>query len=151
VPGIVPRNCAVVALGLLDATTGTDREVEPAAGESFVVMFEEQFGHVQSRDTDRPLSFVQKTGGKVATQFEPVEHPEVPVPSFVVEDFSTDDSARLERELRSIDDQTILGTWHPEISALYARLVAATPGLFRRDPDKSSGRYTMRYMLRRLE
>src|SRR5688572_27369369 len=97
------------------------------------------------------LSFVQKTGGKVGTQFEPVEHPEVPVPSFVVEHFSTDDSARLERELRSIDDQTILGTWHPEISALYARLVAATPGLFRRDPDKSSGRYTMRYMLTRLE
>jgi hypothetical protein len=36
-------NCAGVAPCLLGATTGTDREVESAVGESFVVMFEEQF------------------------------------------------------------------------------------------------------------
>jgi len=37
----------------------------------------------------------------------------------------------------------------PEISALYAKFVSATPGLFRRDADKASNRYTLRYMLTR--
>ena len=87
----------------------------------------------------------------MGTQFEPVAHPEVLVPAFVIEHFSTDDTARLQRELRTIDDQTMVGTWNPEISALYARFVSATPGLFRRDPDKTSRRYTMRYMLTRGE
>ena len=97
------------------------------------------------------LSFVQKTGGKVGTQFEMVDHPEVIVPTFVGEHFSTDDSGRLERELRAIDERTMVGTWNHEISPLYARFVSATPGLFRRDPDKASRRYTMRYMLTRVE
>ncbi len=87
----------------------------------------------------------------VGTQFELVDHPEVLVPAFVTEHFSTDDTARLERELRTIDDQTMVGTWKPEITALYARFVSATPGLFRRDPGKASRRYTMRYMLTRTE
>ena len=85
-------------------------------------------------------SFVRKTGGKVGTQFEPVDHPEVLVPGFVAEHFSTDDSARLERELRRIDDQTMVGTWKPEISALYARFVSATPGLFRATRARRAGR-----------
>jgi hypothetical protein len=97
------------------------------------------------------LSFVRKTGGMVGTQFELVDHPEVLVPAFVTEHFSTDDTVRLERELRTIDDQTMVGTWNPEITALYARFVSATPGLFRRDPDKASRRHTMRYMLTREE
>jgi hypothetical protein len=96
------------------------------------------------------LSFVQETGGKVGTQCEPVD-PEVLVPGFVAEHFSTNDSAKLERELRRIDDQTMVGTWNLEISSLYARFVTATPGLFRRDAEKSSTRYTMRYMLTRME
>jgi hypothetical protein len=93
------------------------------------------------------LSFAQK-GGKVTVRSEPVDHPDVLVPAFVVEHFSADDSATLERELRWIDEQTMVGTWKAEISALYARFVAATPGLFRRG-DKGSGRYTLRYMLTR--
>jgi hypothetical protein len=95
------------------------------------------------------LSFVQKTGGKVGIQCEPVDHPVVLVPAFVIEHFSADDSTALARELRWIDDQTMVGTWKPEISSLYARFVAATPGLFRRVADKTSGRHTMRHMLTR--
>ena len=95
------------------------------------------------------ISFVQKTGGKVGTQCEPVAHPEVMVAAFVIEHFSADDSTKLERELRQVDDRTMVGTWNPEISALYAKFVSATPGLFRRDADKASNRYTMRYMLTR--
>jgi hypothetical protein len=97
------------------------------------------------------ISFVQKTGGQVGIQCEPVDHPEVLVPAFVIEHFTADDTAKLERELRRIDDQTMVGTWNPEISGLYARFVAATPGLFRRDPDKASNRYAMRYMLTRQD
>ena len=97
------------------------------------------------------LSFVQKTGGKVAVQSQPVDQPDVMVPAFVLEHFSADDTGKLERELRRIDDQTMVGTWNAEIGPLYARFLAATPGLFRRDADKGSGRYTMRYMLTRTE
>ena len=96
------------------------------------------------------LSFVQKPGGRVGIQCEPVNHPEVLVPAFAVEHFSADDSIRLERELRWIDEQTMVGTGEPEISSLYAPFVAATPGLFRR-ADNARGRYTMRYMLSRTE
>jgi hypothetical protein len=96
------------------------------------------------------LSFVQKPGGKVGIQCEPVDHPEVLVPAFAVEHFSTDDSTTLERELRWIDEQTMVGTWEPEISSLYAKFVVATPGLFRR-VEKAKGRYTMRYMLTRTD
>jgi hypothetical protein len=94
------------------------------------------------------LSFVN-SGGKVGIKCEPVDHPDVLVPTFVVEHFSADDSTALERELRWIDDQTMVGTWKPEINSLYARFVMAPPGLFRRAADKGSGRYTMRYMLTR--
>ena len=62
------------------------------------------------------LSFVQKTGGMVGDAVRAVDHPEVLVPAFVIEHFSTDDTAKLERELRRIDDQTMVGTWSPEIS-----------------------------------
>jgi hypothetical protein len=96
------------------------------------------------------LSFVQKPGGNIGTRCEPVDYPEVPVPAFAVEHFSADDSPTFQRELRWIDEQTMVGTWEPEISSLYARFIAATPGLFRR-ADKRSGRYTMRYMLTRTD
>lgn len=95
------------------------------------------------------LSFVAKTGGKVGVQCEPADHPDVLVPGFVIEHFSADDTTKLERELRRIDDQTMVGTWTSEITSLYAKFVAATPGLFRRDADKASKRYTMRYLLTR--
>jgi hypothetical protein len=41
VSGIVAANCAVVVLCVLGAATGTDRQIDPAVGESSVVMFEE--------------------------------------------------------------------------------------------------------------
>jgi hypothetical protein len=95
------------------------------------------------------LSFVQKDGGNVGTQFDMVDQPDVLIPAFVGDHFSADDTGKLERELRAIDDQTMVGTWKPEISPLYARFVSATPGLFRRDENRASRRYTMRYMLSR--
>jgi hypothetical protein len=96
------------------------------------------------------LSFVQKGRGKVGIRSEPVDDPDVLVPTFVVEHFSAEDSTALERELRWIDDRTMVGTWQTQISVLYARFLAATPGLFRR-VDKARRRYTLRYMLSRSE
>lgn len=96
------------------------------------------------------LSFTQKTGGTVAIRCEPVDHPEVLVPAFVVEHFSPGVSTTLARELRWIDDQTMVGTWKPEIGSLLARFVLTTPGVFRR-ADKASGRYTLRYLLTRTD
>jgi hypothetical protein len=86
----------------------------------------------------------------VGVQSEPVDDPEVLVPAFVVEHFTAGDSTALERELRWIDEQTMVGTWQPEIGLLYARFLTATPGLFRR-VDKARKRYTMRYMLTRVD
>lgn len=94
------------------------------------------------------LSF-ESAGGKVSTKFETISHPAVLVPSFVVEHFNADDASKLERELRNVDAKTIVGMWTAEISPLYARFVSAFPGLFHRDGDKRSRRYTMRYALTR--
>ena len=47
---------------LLGATTGTDREVEPAVGESFVVMFEEQFASREHVLTTSETSRVSSGG-----------------------------------------------------------------------------------------
>lgn len=93
------------------------------------------------------LSFADSSGGKLAARFEAVSHPEVLVPSFVVEHFNAGDASKIERELRAVDATTIVGTWTAEIGPLYARFVSAFPGLFHREGEKGSRRYTMRYML----
>jgi hypothetical protein len=93
------------------------------------------------------LSFTGAAGGKLAARFEAESKPAVLVPSFVVEHFDVDDASRLERELRSVDDTTVVGLWSADISPLYARFVAAFPGLFHQDGAKGSRRYTMRYVL----
>jgi len=97
------------------------------------------------------LSFVRNTNGTVAAQLEPVANPDVLVPSFVIEHFTADDASKIERELRSVDGQTMVGTWTAEISGLYARFVGAFPGLFHRDPEKGKRRYRLHYMLTRAE
>ena len=84
--------------------------------------------------------------GKTQVQFEPVATPDVLVPSFLAEHFTTS-ATRLQRELKVVDDQTIVGTWHTEVSPLYARFVSASPGLFHRDGSKGPRRYTLRYVL----
>lgn len=93
------------------------------------------------------LSLAESAAGKLAARFETVDHPAVLVPSFVVDHFTVGDASKIERELRAVDAKTIVGTWTAEISPLYARFVSAFPGLFHRDGEKASRRYTMRYLL----
>jgi hypothetical protein len=95
------------------------------------------------------LSFVE-SAGKLAARFDTIGNPAVLVPSFVVEHFNAGDASKIERELRRVDEQTIVGTWTADISPLYARFVSAFPGLFHRDGQKGSRRYTMRYLLTRV-
>jgi hypothetical protein len=92
------------------------------------------------------LTFGRKNG-KTSATLDPVDNPAVLIPSFVVDKFTTEDASRIERELRGVDDKTLVGTWNAEIGNLYARFVSAFPGLFHRDSDKGRGRYTMRYVL----
>ena len=90
---------------------------------------------------------VAGTDDKAQVQFEPVAVPDVLVPSFLAEHFTTTSVQKWQRELRVVDDQTMVGTWHAEVSPLYARFVSASPGLFHRDGDKGARRYTLRYVL----
>jgi hypothetical protein len=95
------------------------------------------------------LSLAGAAGGTLAARLETISHPAVLVPSFVVDHFNTADASKIERELRAVDGKTIVGTWTSEISPLYARFVSAFPGLFHREGEKGSRRYTMRYLLSR--
>lgn len=95
------------------------------------------------------LSFAESTTGKLAARFEAASQPAVLIPSFVVGHFEVADASKIERELRAVDANTLVGTWTAEISPLYARFVSAFPGLFHRDGEKGSRRYTMRYVLTR--
>jgi len=95
------------------------------------------------------LSFDESAGGTLTARFEVVSKPAVLVPSFVAEHFDAADALKIERELRTVDATTLVGTWTADISPLYARFVSAFPGLFHRDGDKGKRRYTMRYVLTR--
>jgi hypothetical protein len=95
------------------------------------------------------LSLAASADGKPAARFEVVGDPAVLVPSFVAEHFNAADATKVERELRTVDDTTIVGTWTADISPLYARFVSAHPGLFHQDGPKGDRRYTMRYVLTR--
>ena len=94
------------------------------------------------------LSFAEKAG-KLAALCVPASAPAVIVPSFVIEHFTTDDASTIVSEIRSIDPKTMVGTWTAGIGALYARFFSTFPGLFHRDGEKGSDRYTMRYVLTR--
>ena len=93
------------------------------------------------------VSVSRDAAGKAHVSCEPVATPAVLVPSFVVDHFTADRLAPLERELRRLDAGTMVGTWHAELSPLYARFVSASPGLFHRDRERGSRRYTLRYLL----
>jgi hypothetical protein len=92
---------------------------------------------------------LSESAGKLAARFVTVDSPAVLVPSFVVDHFNAADASKVERELRSVDATTVVGTWTADISPLYARFVSAFPGLFHQDGDKGKRRYTMRYVLTR--
>ena len=95
------------------------------------------------------LTFTRGADGKTKVRCDEVDKPEVAIPSLVLEHFSTDGASALERELRTVDAQTIVGRWAADIGPLYARFISASPGLFRREADRGKQRYILRYVLSR--
>jgi len=89
----------------------------------------------------------ERSGGKTAVHCEPVSKPDVLVPSFVIDHFTADDAAKIEKELRQVDDRTIVGRWAADVGPLYARFLSASPGLFHRENERGKKRYILRYVL----
>ena len=97
------------------------------------------------------LTFSRGADGKTKVRCDEVSKHEVAIPSLVIDHFSTDDSSSLEREMRMVDDQTIVARWAADIGPLYAKFILASPGLFRREADRGKQRYILRYVLSRAD
>ena len=73
------------------------------------------------------------------------------LPKFVGEHFQTGRIPTLRKELRTVDDQYLVGKWTTDIRGPYAKfLLAGSPGLFH--PEKRTGRatrFTLYYLLTR--
>ena len=103
--------------------------------------------HLQSRDADRRVTFARGADGKTAVRCEAASKPEITIPSLVLDHFTASDAAGLERELRRVDAQTIVGRWAADIGPLYARFISASPGLFHRETERGKRRHILKYIL----
>jgi hypothetical protein len=65
----------------------------------------------------------------------------------VLDHFAANDAATLERELRRVDAQTMVGRWSADIAPLYARFLPASPGLFHRETERGKRRHILKYTL----
>ena len=93
------------------------------------------------------LTFSRGANGKTAVRCEEVSKPEIPIPSLVLDHFTATDTTAIERELRRVDAQTIVGRWAADIGPLYARFISASPGVFQRETERGKKRYVLRYTL----
>jgi hypothetical protein len=93
------------------------------------------------------VTFARGADGKTSVRCEEVSKPDIPIPSLVLDHFTASDAAALERELRTVDAQTIVGRWAADISPLYARFISASPGLFHRETERGKRRHILRYVL----
>jgi hypothetical protein len=93
------------------------------------------------------LTFSRGANGKTAVRCDEVSKPEIPIPSLVLDHFTAADTAAIERELRRVDAQTIVGRWAADIGPLYARFISASPGVFQRETERGKKRYILRYTL----
>ena len=74
------------------------------------------------------------------------------LPKFVADHFQIENIAALKSELRSVDQQYLVGKWTTEIRGAYAKfLLGGSPGLFH--PEKAGGRtkrFALYYLLTRV-
>ena len=97
------------------------------------------------------VSFDRKPDGRLESRCEAeVDGGSPLVPTFFFDHFRSQDFT-FESELRTIDDQMVLGRWTTDIRGPYAQLLlAGTQGLFHAEREKGSGRrFTLYYMLTR--
>jgi hypothetical protein len=149
--GVLMRRYSFAQLGIRDHEQLTRKGSKPTA-QSLAGKW--RMDVITTSDHATPignLSFSQGSDGKLAVACEPVPDPAVLVPSFVIEHYTAPDASRVMRELRSVDDQAVVGTWSTEIGSLYRRFVSAVPGLFHRESSKGGGRYRLAYMLTRAQ
>jgi hypothetical protein len=95
------------------------------------------------------LTFTRGADGSAKVRCLAVSKPEVAIPSIVLDHFSTDDTAAIAREMRTVDAETIVGHWAADINPLYAQFISASPGLFRRESVRGKRRYILRFVLSR--
>jgi hypothetical protein len=98
------------------------------------------------------LSFAPKPDGRLESRCEAEVGRGSPlVPEFVFDHFRSQDFGRSESELRTIDDQMVIGRWTTDIRGPYAKLLlVGTQGLFHAEREPGSGRrFTLYYMLTR--
>lgn len=95
------------------------------------------------------LTVTRVADGSATVRCLAVSKPEVAIPSIVLDHFSDDDAAAIEREMRTVDAETIVGRWAADINPLYARFISASPGLFRRESVRGKRRYLLRFVLSR--
>jgi hypothetical protein len=93
------------------------------------------------------VTFARGADGKTTVRCEETSKPEVAIPSLVLDHFTASDASGLERELRRVDAQTIVGRWAADIGPLYARFVSASPGLFHRETERGKRRHILKYVL----
>ena len=93
------------------------------------------------------LTFARGADGKTVVRCEATSKPEITIPSLVPDHFTASDAAGLERELRRVDAQTIVGRWATDISPLYAKFISASPGLFHRETERGKRRHILKYIL----
>ena len=93
------------------------------------------------------VTFARGASGTTAVRCDAVSKPELLVPSFVFDHFAASDASALERELRRIDGQTIVGRWAADIAPLYARFLSTSPGLFHRETERGKRRHILTYTL----
>jgi hypothetical protein len=144
---VLMRRYGFAQLGLRDHAALSRRGTKPVPDS---LAGEWSMSVITTSDHPTPIgtvSFTQDDRGKVSVACEPDAKPAVLVPSFVVEHYTAADASKVIREMRRVDDQTIVGTWSAVIPDLYRRFIASTPGLFHRDRNKGAGAYTLPYML----
>lgn len=145
---VLMRRYSFAELGVRDHQQLARKGTRPAAD---ALLGQWRLDAVATSDHAVPIATVtceRGAGGTAHLRSDAVANPDVLVPAFVHEHFSGPATPVL-KEMRQLDDTTIVGTWQASIGPLYARFVSASPGAFHRDPDRGRGQYTMRYLLTR--
>ena len=145
---VLMRRYSFAELGVRDHQQLTRTGTRPAAD---ALLGRWRVDAVATSDHAVPLAALTCEPGANGTpqmRSDAVADADVLVPAFVHEHFTGPVAAVL-KEMRQIDNATIVGTWQASIGPLYARFVSASPGAFHRAPDRGRGQYTLRYMLTR--
>lgn len=99
------------------------------------------------------LQFDRTADGRLRSVCDtsPISH-DLLLPTFVSEHFQGDAFATLQKEIRTIDREYMVGRWTTDIRGPYAKmLIAGSPGLFHAEKSKGGARrFSIYYVLTRM-